>query len=192
MKKYKILPIIFAAVIAVTPLVGCSKGKDDADSKPTIINKQEGLAKTEIKAEILEETLSNETTFKLNNVIDSGKTDDNGNRYLYLDVAITNNTDKVYDLNILNNFYLLLPDEEEIHFDVRTQLYGQKEIETYIPSPFTLSANGNITGIVGGFIVPPDKNNFTVCFFPTQEILTNKESVIKVDVTAENIVKLEK
>ncbi len=194
MKKYKILTLILTAVIAVTPMTGCSDKKEKSNpSQPaTVVNKQDGLAKTEIKAEVLEEALSNDTTFKLNNVIDSGKTDDDGNRYLYLDVAITNNTDKVYDLNILNNFYILLPDEEEIHFDVRTQLYGQKEIENYVPSPFTLSANGDITGIVGGFIVPPDQNDFQVCFFPTQDVMTNKDSVIKVDVTAENIVKVEK
>ena len=104
MKKYRIIPLILAAVMAAAPLSSCSKGKDNSSSSQ-VVNKQEGIAKTEIKAEISEVTLSNDTSFKLNNVIDYGKTDDDGNRFLYLDVTITNNTDKEYELNILNNFY---------------------------------------------------------------------------------------
>lgn len=187
MKKYRILPILLAAAMAAVSFTGCSTGKEDSSSNS---NKQDGLAQTEIKAEIQEEGESNETVFKLNSVIDSGKTDDEGNRYLYLDASITNNTDKEYELNVLNNFYILYPDGEEAHFDVRTQLYAQNNMENYLTNPFKLTPNGELSGIFGGFIVPPDKNNFQVCFFPTQDNLTDKESVIKVDVTAENIVKL--
>ena len=190
MKKYRIIPLILAAVMAAAPLSSCSNGKENSSSSQVAVNKQDGLAKTEIKAEISEVTLSNDTSFKLNNVIDYGKTDDDGNRFLYLDVTITNNTAKEYELNILNNFYILYPDGEEVHFDVRTQLYGQNNMENYIPNPFKLTAKGEISGIIGGFIIPPDKNNFTVCFFPTQDVSTDKESVIKVEVTADNIVKM--
>ncbi len=189
MKKYRIIPLLLAAVMAAAPLSSCSKGKDNSSSSQVVVNKQEGIAKTEIKAEISEVTLSNDTSFKLNNVIDYGKTDDDGNRFLYLDVTITNNTDKEYELNILNNFYILYPDGEEAHFDIRTQLYAQNNIDSYITNPFKLTANGELSGIIGGFIVPPDKNDFQVCFFPTQDVMTDKESVIKVDVTANNIVK---
>jgi hypothetical protein len=189
MKKYRILSFMLTAVIAAVSLAGCSNGKDNSSSEAAP-KKQEGLAQTEIMAEIEEEKESNETVFKLNKVIDSGKTDDEGNRYMYLDAVITNNTDKEYELNIINNFYVLYPDGEEVHFDVRTQLYGQNNMENYIPNPFKLTAKGEISGIIGGFIIPPDKNNFTVCFFPTQDVSTDKESVIKVEVTADNIVKL--
>ena len=189
MKKYRILPLMLSAVIAAVSMAGCSNGKDNSSSEAGP-KKQEGLAQTEIMAEIQEEKESNETVFKLNKVIDSGKTDDEGNRYMYLDAVITNNTDKEYELNIINNFYILYPDGEEVHFDVRTQLYGQNNMENYIPNPFKLTAKGEISGIIGGFIIPPDKNNFTVCFFPTQDVDTNKESVIKVEVTAENIEKI--
>lgn len=190
MKKYRIIPLILAAVMAAAPLSSCSNGKDNSSSSQVAVNKQEGLAKTEIKAEISEVTLSNDTSFKLNNVIDYGKTDEEGNRFLYLDVTITNNTAKEYELNILNNFYILYPDGEETHFDIRTQLYAQNNIEEYITNPFKLTANGELSGIIGGFIVPSDKNDFQVCFFPTQDVMTDKESVIKVDVTADNIVKV--
>ena len=172
MKKYRIIPVVLAAVIAAVPFSGCSNSKEGSSS--VSLNKQEGIAKNEVVADIAEEKESNETTFKLNSVIDSGKTDEEGNRYLYLDVVITNNTDKEYDLNILNNFYILYPDGEEAHFDVRTQLYGQNNMENYIPNPFALSANGELSGIIGGFIVPPDKNDFQVCFFTTQDVINDK------------------
>lgn len=188
MEKYRILPLMLSAVIAAVSFAGCSNGKESSssDNGP---KKQEGLAQTEIVAGIQEEKESNETVFKLNRVIDSGKTDEDGNRFIYLDVTITNNTEKEYELNIINNFYILYPDGEETHFDVRTQLYGQNNIDNYIPNPFKLTANGELSGIVGGFIIPPDKNDFTVCFFPTQDVDTNKESVIKVEVKAGNIIK---
>lgn len=192
MKKYKLIPVLFAAVLAAVPFTGCSS--DTESSSVSVImapnNRQEGLADTEIKAGISENAEANETSFKLNSVIDSGMTDESGNKYIYIDAVIGNSTDKEYDLNILNNFYLLLPDDSELHFDVRTQLYGQKNIENYIINPFTVPANGELAGVFGGFVIAPDIEEFTVCFFPTQDNIRDKANVIKVDVTSENIVKL--
>lgn len=191
MKKYKIIPLLLAAVLAAAPLTSCSAGEEPNHSVSMVTNgKLEGIANNEIKANISEEASENDTVFKLNGIIDSGMTDDKGNRYIYLDAVIKNNTDKEYDLNILNNFYLLFPDSSEAHFDVRTQLYAVKNIENYVTNPFTLPANGEISGIFGGFLVAPDADTFTVCFFPTQDKLSNKASVIKVDVTSANITKL--
>ncbi|MBO5163458.1 MAG: hypothetical protein J6B75_03325 [Ruminococcus sp.] len=192
MKKYKLIPLLLAAVMAAAPLTGCSPDKESSSVSVSMApnGRQEGLADNEIKANIAEDTECNDTTFKLNSVIDSGMADENGNKYIYLDAVIGNSTDKEYDLNILNNFYLLLPDNSEAHFDVRTQLYGQKNIDNYIVNPFTVPASGEISGIFGGFVIAPDVENFTVCFFPTQEDMRNKSNVIKVDVTSENITKL--
>lgn len=194
MKKYKFIPILLAAVLAAVPLTGCSS--DPTEDQPSVSvsmapnNKQEGLAENEIKVSVAENAEANETVFKLNSIIDSGMADDSGNKFIYLDAVIGNSTDKEYDLNILNNFYLLLPDNSEIHFDVRTQLYGQKNIDNYIINPFTVPASTELSGIFGGFVVPPDVEEFTVCFFPTQEDMRNKSNVIKVDITSENITKL--
>ncbi len=192
MKKYKLIPLLLAAVLAATPLTGCSPDKESSSVSVSMAQngRQEGLANNEIKANVAEDTECNDTTFKLNSVVDSGMTDDSGNKYVYLDAVIGNSTDKEYDLNILNNFYLLLPDNSEAHFDVRTQLYGQKNIDNYIVNPFTVPASGEISGIFGGFVIAPDVESFTVCFFPTQEDMRNKSNVIKIDVTSENITKL--
>lgn len=190
-RKYKFIPLLIASVLACASLAGCSSEPESSVSNPTVSSssnqkRQEGLASTEIKVGVSEEATSNDTSFTLNGIVDSGMTDDSGNKYIYIDAVIKNSTDKEYDLNMLNNFYILLPDSSEVHFDVRTQLYGQNNIDNYYANPFTLPANGELSGIFGGFVISPDTTSFTVCFFPTQDEMSNKESVIKVDVTADN------
>lgn len=195
MKKNKILSIALLTVMALS-VTGCS---DDSTSNSSLSssgssisseqNKLEGIAQNEISANPSEEADANETTFKLNKVIDSGMADDNGNPYIYLDVTIANATDKSYDLSVLNNFYLLLNDGNEVHFDVRTQLHATKNIENYSASPFNIPANGEFSGIIGGFILPKDTEDFTVCFFPTQDNASNKSNVVKVSVSSKDIEK---
>lgn len=193
MNKYKLFALFLTASLAVTAAVGCTSRKDpDASKNPSSTvepGKLEGIAEKEISVSVKEEADENQTIFKLNNVVDSGMADDNG-RYLYLDVSITNSTGKEYDLNTLNNFYLLLPDGNEVHFDVRTQLYAGKNIESYVASPFTIPANGEFSGLIGGFIVDKDVTDMTVCFFPTQDDDRNKSSVVKVNVSAADIKQL--
>lgn len=196
MKKYKLISFALLAVISLS-VTGCSESTNSssinssAESSMNFVehSKSEGLADTEISVGLAEEADINQTVFKLNRVIDSGTKSDSGDPYIYLDVTISNSTDKEYDLSVLNNFYLLLPNSEEIHFDVRTQLYGTKNIENYYASPFTIPANGEFSGIIGGFILPQNTTNFTVCFFPTKDNASDKSSVIKIDVTDVNIVK---
>lgn len=196
MKNHKLISFALLAVISLS-VTGCSNNKNNSVSNPssessmnfTEYSKSDGIADNEISVALTEEADVNQTVFKLNRVIDSGNKSDNGDPYVYLDVTISNSTDKEYDLSILNNFYLLLPDSQEIHFDVRTQLYGTKNIQNYSASPFTIPANSEFSGIIGGFILPQNTQNFTVCFFPTQDNANDKTSVVKVNVSATDIVK---
>lgn len=194
MKKYNIIPLVLAAFLAAAPLAGCSNNNPSdssaLSSDSVVVPTLEGIADEVISANVAEEAVGNDTVFTLNGIIDSGMTDNEGNRYVYVDAVIKNNTDKEYEINALNNFYLLLPDSSESHYDVRTQLYGQKNVEGYITNPFTVPANGEISGIFGGFLIPSGVDELTVCFFPTQENLTDKSNVIKVDANASNFTTL--
>lgn len=195
MKKNKFISFALLAVMALS--VGCSNGttvsntstnspsSSSADSNLSL----EGIAQNEISVNIAEEANINDTIFKLNRVIDSGTADENGNPYVYLDVTISNATDKEYDLSVLNNFYLLAGGNE-IHFDIKTQIYATKNIENYSASPFTVPANGGFSGIIGGFVLPKDTQEFTVCFFPTQDDKSNKSNVVKVSASTQNMDKL--
>lgn len=198
MKKNKLISFALLAVMALS--VGCSDGKNvsNTSANPSASSDSansgnnvalEGIAQNEISVNITEDASINDTTFRLNRVIDSGTTDENGNPYIYLDVTISNTTDKEYDLSVLNNFYLLAG-ENEIHFDIKTQIHATKNIKNYSASPFTIPANNEFSGIIGGFILPKDTQDFTVCFFPTLDNKSDKSNVVKVSISAQNIDKL--
>lgn len=204
MKKYKFISLALISAIALACTVGCSNTPNSStgDGGTVVatepnnnvdvseLTKNNGIAQNEITANPAEEAKVNETTFKLNRVIDSGKTNDDGDPYVFLDVTISNTTENAYDLSIINNFYLLLPDNSEVHFDVRTQLYATQNIDGYFTNPFNIPSNGEFSGIIGGFVLPKDTADFTVCFFPTQNDASNKTNVIKINVSSQNIEKL--
>lgn len=198
MIKHKTILLAFLTAFMLSATVGCSdsttvSSPENSGTGNVVTNqpnKNDGIAVNEVSVNPAEEANANDTGFRLNRIIDSGQTSDSGEPYIYLDVTISNHTDKSYDLNVLNNFYILLTNEDEVHFDVRTQLYGTKNINNYVASPFNIPANGEFSGIIGGFILPKDSQDFTVCFFPTQDDANNKSNVIKVNVNAQNIEKL--
>lgn len=201
MKKNKFISIALLAVMALS--VGCSDGTTVSNTSSNPVNpvstpdssqsgnnaSLDGIAQNEISVNIAEEANTNNTAFTLNRVIDSGTTDEDGNPYIYLDVTISNPTEKEYDLSVLNNFYLLA-DGSEIHFDIKTQIYASKSIENYSASPFTIPANNSFSGVIGGFVLPQNAQDLTVCFFPTQDNKSDKSNVVKVSVAPQNIDKL--
>lgn len=191
MKKFKSAAFLCAIVLSLSPLAGCSSTDEQVSSAPSSSSSSAVREKTEreeINVSVAEEADKNDTGFILNSVIDSGAKAESGERYLYLDVTIKNTSDTKYELNVLNNFYLLTNDGKEIGFDVRSQIYAANNFKGYTSNPFEVPANGEFKGYIGGFCVPEEQNNFTVCFFPTGTDDTNKENVIKVPVTLANII----
>lgn len=187
MKKCKIISLILAAVLAGTAAVGCSSGTKDQSSGHTRVSNNEELHDKEISVGMAEEANENSTVFKLNRVLESSQKD---GRYIYLDVSVSNSTDKAYEMNCLNNFYILFDDGTEAHFDIRTQINAVQTVDGYTENPFEIPANGEFSGVIGGFIIPENTQSFTVCFFPTLDDMSNKSSVVKVKVDGSAIVKL--
>ena len=58
---------------------------------------------------------------------------------------------------------------------------------TIVQDPIIVPANGTFSGYICGFEVPADLNEFTVGFYPTQNVDTNKQTVIEVKVTPDDI-----
>lgn len=193
MKKYKLIPLLLAAAMTFTATVGCSDESSSSDGNEFISHdsniviatngRLEGIAENEVSAAPKEETNENNTVFTLNRIVDSGNVDEDGKHFLYLDVTIQNSTATEYEMSALNNFYLLMNDGSELHFDIRTQLYGVKNVENYSNNPFTIPQSGTFSGIVGGFLVDDGVKDFTVCFFPTLDVGSDKSTVVKVPVT---------
>lgn len=196
MKKFRITALLLTAMLAATATVGCGKrnktntnddiifAENDAQISPVDI---ESIGKNNVTVNLSEEADENETLFKLNNVYATEELSDGG-KYIYFDVTIHNSTDTEYTLSTLNNFYIEV-NGEKIYSNVRTQLYAKNNFkaEIYATDPFTVPANGEFSGVVGGIIIDKNCNDFTVGFFPTKQDINDKETVITVDVTADNI-----
>ena len=197
MRRYKITALLLCAAMALSAAAGCSDGGTSRSisevTKQTEVNSNnEGRADHEVTAAVSEKASANKTGFTLNKVIDAGTRNEKNERFIYLDVTIDNSTDKEYELSMINNFYLLLGDGSEIHYHVGSQLYATNNLDGYIPSPFTVPASGQFSGIIGGFAVGEDVKDFTVCFFPTLNQPDKTPDVIKVDVAESDITVLTK
>lgn len=186
----KTIALILAVMLTAGVTAGCKK--DDDSSTYIVAYSSQVVGENQIKASMNEEASENETVFKLNSVVDSGVREAlNGStvKYIYVNATIKNTSDTDYSLSYLNNFELQLPDGSSILPHLRTDSYGRDHYENYAPTPFTVPAGGEFTGYICGFEVPESTEEFTVCFYPTQND-NNKHTVIKVDVTASDITQL--
>lgn len=209
MKSSKISALIFCAAMALSA-VSCEKkdskssdsgskssgsgdyvnpGFDDTTKeKPQDNTLNPNNGENKISAGLKEEAGANDTLFKLNSVVETDVID-NGNKYVYLNVDISNNTDDDYNLSCLNNFYLLHDENVIETSDLITMFYAKNNLQniTINQDPFIVPANGTFSGFLCGFEVPESLNEFTVGFYPTQNDALNKSSVIEVKITKDDI-----
>lgn len=195
MKKFRITALLLTALLAATATVGCGKKNRTSTADDDIIYADTGnsspidlesIGKNKVEVSLSEEANENETVFKLNNVYMIDAQSD-GTKYVYFDVTINNSTDTEYTLSTLNNFYIEA-EGEKIYSSVVTQLYARNNFKEgiFATDPFTVPANGEYSGIVGGIILNKDYSSFTVGFYPTKEDINDKETVITIDVTSDN------
>ena len=199
MKKTKLSALLLAALIAASASTGCLSNKKSATSKK---NKEDTTRPTsaehspvdlskiginEISGEIGKEIEANDTVFTLNAVIDAGIRESE-KKFIYFDITLKNNTDSEYSLSTINNFYVTVP-EGDLYSDVQTQLYakGHFKDNKYFVDPFTIPSNGQFSGIIGGFKLEENANTFEVSFYPTGKDPNAKETVIKYEITADDI-----
>ena len=194
----KIAALIMTASIAAALSAGChnhNKNNDTSDEEmfPTSNTEEVSpIGSTELKGEIGKEITANNTAFTLRSVF--VHTDhDYKERFVYFDIDLRNSTDKEYTLNTLNNFYIKLPDGTEVFSDVRSQLYARSSLkeDKYYEDPFNIPSNGQFSGIVGGFILMDDIDEFTLCFYPTGSNPNDKGTVIEYSITADDLKELD-
>ena len=203
MKTTKLTALLLASALFAGTATGCLDNTDTSSKAPSPAvssGNDAGLVEGEIsttpigtiqlKGNIGDEFNENDMVFKLNSVIDADYIED-GNKFIFFDITIKNNTSKAYTLSTLNNFYLVLPDGSEEYSSIRTLLYARSTFsdKKYFPDPFDIPSNGQFSGVIGGFIINKDINDFTVCFFPTGDDPRNKEKVIRIDVAESDIQK---
>ena len=205
-RKSRIISIITACLLCAVSACSCSdsnvpispESSDSGDSYSDIFSNPDNLQQSdqessevsevsEVEISVAQEADENQTVFRVDSVLDVGVQTDDGMKYIYPLVTIKNSSDTDYDLSSLNNISILLDDGTEVHYDIRTQLYADDNIENYLPKVITVPAGGEVSGYAGGFIVPDGTDSFTVCFYPTQNEPRNKNTVIKCPISAENI-----
>ena len=197
MKNTKLYALLLAAAVTASVSAGCLGKKESTvthQPRPTSSNEDKSpvdissMGSNVINGELGTMVSANDTDFTLNAIVDTGMRDDNA-KFIYLDITLRNNTDKEYELSTLNNFYIQLPQGTKLYSEVRTQLYAGSHFkdDKYFVDPFTIPSNGQFSGIVGGFILGDEMNDFDVCFFPTGKDPNNKKTVIKYKITADKI-----
>ncbi|MCR5601659.1 MAG: DUF4352 domain-containing protein [Ruminococcus sp.] len=198
MKTRRLSGLLLAALIAATASTGCLSNKkktlaqkENNEPRPTAASHSpvdlSKIGTNVINGEIGKEVEANDTVFTLNSVIDAGVRD-NEKKFIYFDITLKNNTANAYSLSTINNFYITIP-EGDIYSDVQTQLYAKSHFaeDKYYVDPFDIPSNGQFSGLVGGFKLEENANSFEVSFYPTGDDPNNKETVIKYEITADDI-----
>ncbi|MDE6664841.1 MAG: DUF4352 domain-containing protein [Ruminococcus sp.] len=197
MKKLKLTAIILAMSLSAVSAFSCSgKTTSSPEQSITLIDpdqpEQQPITKYSADAKKTNSSFGqemevNSTAFTLNSVVRI-KDASSGNDYIYINVTIKNKTDIEYKISSLNNFFLALPDNQEVSSDVRTRLYALNNFSKCVDDYITIPANGEFTGfLAGGFIVPSGTDSMTVGFFPTLDNEINKSEVILAPVSADDI-----
>lgn len=215
MKSSKISVLLLCAAMALSTSVGCekndSKSKDSNSGSSAVVTEDytnpgyEDTTKNvpqnstlnpnnevkQISAGINEEAGANDTLFKLNSVVETEIVED-GMKYIYLNVDISNSTDEDYTLSALNNFYLLHGQNIVEISDLVTLFYARNNFQNISVNqdPITVPANGTFSGFLCGFEVPGDMYDFTVGFYPTKNDSLNKSTAIEVKITKDDIKKI--
>lgn len=188
MKKFKLAVLALAAALAVAPVSACrnntKKVTSVPDNNPGAYADISDVGKNKVEVSISEDAEVNDTAFKLNRVIDSGRVKD-GLKYIYLDVTIKNSSSDNYDLSGLNNFYLILKDGTEVLTDVRADIYAKQSMKGYEHLE-QVAAGAEFTGYIG-FTLDESIEEFTACFFPTGTD-DDKTNVVRCEVKAGDIV----
>lgn len=194
--KSRFSAIVLSSLLIPAALFSCSnKNTSQSGSAPKEIDTESWgevlttgkIGSIVVNADLSQQVNENDTLFTLNSVIDAGLNNEDM-RYIFFDVNIHNDMDVDCDLNTLNNFYLIMPDGSEMYSTVKAQLYAISKFkeDKYIVDPFEIPAKGEVSGVMGGFLIDKDVDHFTVCFFPTKNDPNNKELVVKIDVTADD------
>lgn len=131
----------------------------------------------------------NSTTFKINNVYEIEPDDNPGKTYVFIDASIKDSSGKEYEVTSINNLLITLPGGTEDITAMRAQMYADRVLKenTFCFDPFTIPANGEFSGIIGGFVIDTGINDYKITFYPTLDSPESKNESIVVSVKPEDI-----
>ena len=148
----------------------------------------EPIGSTVLNGEIGKEISANDSDFTLKSVL-VPEVDDEKAKFIFLDIELRNNTDSAYTISTLNNFYLQFTDGTKIYSDALSQLNAEEIFKkgSYYVDPFDIPSNGQFSGIIGGFTVSKDIDEFKLCYFPTGSNPNDKGTVIEYQINSADL-----
>lgn len=178
MNKFKTAVLLISVFMSVISITGCGDTKSSSTGTISYVDNQE-TGKNKHETELGSSVTVDTTTFTVLNVVDVNKTTDDGEKYIYVEYTIKNDSDKNFQVDNLNNFYLTI-NGTEYHNDVRANLYAKQSINDYFELE-TVPAGGEVTNYVG-FVVPQNTTSVTCGYYVTSGATTDKQDTIICDV----------
>lgn len=178
MNKFRTAILMLTALISVVPFsAGCSDVNSSSSANVSFVenSQNENIGKNKHEADLGASVTVDTTTFTVHNVIDVNKTTEDGEKYIYVKYTISNSSDKNFDVDNLNNFYLTI-DGKNYNNDVRANLYAKQSINDYVELD-SVPAGGEIENYVG-FVVPADTSAVTCGYYVTSGEKTDKQDTI--------------
>lgn len=178
MNKFRTAILMLTALISVVPFsAGCSDENSSSSANVSFVenSQNENIGKNKHEADLGASVTVDTTTFTVHNVIDVNKTTEDGEKYIYVKYTISNSSDKNFDVDNLNNFYLTI-DGKNYNNDVRANLYAKQSINGYVELD-SVPAGGEIENYVG-FVVPADTSAVTCGYYVTSGEKTDKQDTI--------------
>lgn len=178
MNKFRTAILMLTALISVVPFsAGCSDENSSSSANVSFVenSQNENIGKNKHEADLGASVTVDTTTFTVHNVIDVNKTTEDGEKYIYVKYTINNSSDKNFDVDNLNNFYLTI-DGKNYNNDVRANLYAKQSINGYVELD-SVPAGGEIENYVG-FVVPADTSAVTCGYYVTSGEKTDKQDTI--------------
>jgi len=186
MNKFRTTALLMASILSAVPFVsGCSDSENVSQVSVSYVE-NENLGKNKHEATLGTPVTVNNTTFTVNSVIDVEKKSEDGEKYIYVKYTLSNSSDKNFEVDNLNNFYLTI-DGKKYNNDVRANLYAKQSINDYIDVD-SVPAGGEITSYVG-FIVPENTSAVTCGYYVTTGEATDKQDTIICEVQSSEWIK---
>ena len=178
MNKFRTAILMLTALISVVPFsAGCSDENSSSSANVSFVenSQNENIGKNKHEADLGASVTVDTTTFTVHNVTDVNKTTEDGEKYIYVKYTISNSSDKNFDVDNLNNFYLTI-DGKNYNNDVRANLYAKQSINGYVELD-SVPDGGEIENYVG-FVVPADTSAVTCGYYVTSGEKTDKQDTI--------------
>lgn len=175
MNKLRLAVLLITAMVSATAFTGCKEKEDKKVVLDSSFTQLEEIGKNKHETNLGKSLTVEKTTFQVNNVIDVNETTEDGEKYIFIDYTIKNDSDAEFKMSNINNFYIMI-DDVKYNPDVRAKIFAKQSINGYVDTE-SIQAGAEVTNYVG-FIIPADTTEITFGYYVTEDNVNSKEDTI--------------